>query len=46
MRRHDHDDFGGLQRDLRATGAGMGRRDLLRWAARVGAGVGALNLLG
>jgi hypothetical protein len=28
-----HDDFGGLQRDLRATGANMDRRLLLRIAA-------------
>jgi hypothetical protein len=31
---HDHhDDFGGLQRDLRATGAAMHRRNVLRLAA-------------
>ena len=42
----DHDDFGGLQRDLRATGAAMGRRGLLRLAARAGMGVGALQLIG
>ena len=41
-----HDDFGGLQRDLLATGAAMNRRGLLRMAARFGAGVGALQLLG
>jgi protocatechuate 3,4-dioxygenase beta subunit len=42
----DHDDFGGLQRDLRATGAAMDRRRLLRLAARFGVGAGALQLLG
>lgn len=42
----DHDDFGGLQRDLRATGAAMDRRDLLRLAGRLGVAVGAIPLLG
>src|SRR6476660_6192987 len=42
----DHDDFGGLQRDLRATGAAMGRRRALGLAARFGAGLGVLQLLG
>lgn len=41
-----HDDFGGLQRDLLATGTAMDRRGLLRMAARLGAGIGAFNLLG
>ena len=41
-----HDDFGGLHRDLLATGAAMDRRDLLRLAARFGVGVSALQLLG
>ena len=41
-----HDDFGGLHRDLLATGAVMDRRGLFRMAARLGAGVGALQLLG
>jgi protocatechuate 3,4-dioxygenase beta subunit len=41
-----HDDFGGLHRDLRATGALMDRRGLFRMAARLGAGVGALQVLG
>src|SRR5690349_4763381 len=41
-----HDDFGGLQRDLRATGAVMDRRDLFRIAARLGVGVSALSILG
>lgn len=30
---HDHDDFGGLHRDLLATGAVMDRRGLFRMAA-------------
>ena len=42
----DHDDFGGLQRDLRATGAAMDRRSVLRLAARFGGAMGALQLLG
>jgi protocatechuate 3,4-dioxygenase beta subunit len=41
-----HDDYGGLHRDLRATGAAMDRRGLLRLAARFGVGAGALTLLG
>jgi protocatechuate 3,4-dioxygenase beta subunit len=48
-RDHDtdgHDDFGGLHRDLRATGAVMGRRRMLRLATRFGVGAGALQLLG
>ena len=43
---NDHDDHGGLHRDLLATGAVMDRRGLFRLAARLGAGVGALQLLG
>jgi protocatechuate 3,4-dioxygenase beta subunit len=45
---HDdhHDDFGGLQRDLIATGEAMNRRGLLRMAARLGVGAGALQMLG
>lgn len=45
---HDdhHDDFGGLQRDLRATGAAMDRRGLLRLAARFGLAAGAVQLVG
>jgi hypothetical protein len=43
---NDHDHHGGLHRDLLATGAAMDRRGLLRLAARLGAGVGALQLLG
>jgi protocatechuate 3,4-dioxygenase beta subunit len=42
----DHDDHGGLHRDLTATGAAMNRRGLFRLAARFGAGVGALQLVG
>src|SRR6266542_1973642 len=44
--RDDHDDFGGLQRDLVATGAAIDRRGLLRLAAMLGGGVAAFNLLG
>jgi protocatechuate 3,4-dioxygenase beta subunit len=46
MNHDEHDDHGGLQRDLLATGAAMDRRGLLRLAARFGAGVGALQLMG
>ena len=47
MNHHNyHDDHGGLHRDLLATGAVMDRRGLFRLAARLGAGVGALQLLG
>jgi protocatechuate 3,4-dioxygenase beta subunit len=42
----DHDDFGGLQRDLAATGAAMGRRRVLQLGAQFGAGLGLLKLLG
>ena len=42
----DHDDFGGLHRDLQATRAAMDRRGLFRLAARYGAGFGALQLVG
>ena len=42
----EHDDFGGLQRDLLATGRAMPRRDALRIAAKLGVGAGALQLLG
>ena len=41
-----HDEFGGLHRDLLATGAALDRRQLLRIAARFGAGLSALQLLG
>ena len=43
---NDHDEFGGLHRDLIATGAAMDRRQLLRLAARFGVSVGALQLFG
>ena len=47
MSHHDnHDDFGGLHRDLRQTGSAMDRRKALRLAARFGMGLGALQLLG
>ena len=42
----DHDDFGGLHRDLKATGATMDRRHLLRLAASMGVSFSALHLLG
>ena len=42
----DHDEFGGLHRDLRATGTAMSRRRLLRIAASFGVGAGTLQLLG
>ena len=41
-----HDDFGGLQRDLLATGAAIDRRGILRLGARFGAVIGALQLVG
>ncbi len=44
--RDEHDDFGGLQRDLRATGTAMNRRGLLRMAAHLGLGMSAFQLLG
>ena len=43
---HEHDDFGGLHRDLRATGTVINRRGLLRLAATFGGAVGALQLIG
>ena len=42
----DHDDFGGLHRDLLATGAEIGRRRWLRMAARLGSAVGTIQLIG
>ena len=42
----DHDVFGGLQRDLLATGATMDRRRVLQLAAQFGAGLGFLQLFG
>src|SRR5262245_33776893 len=41
-----HDDFGGLHRDLKATGARIDRRAILRLAAGFGAGFSTLQLLG
>jgi len=41
---HDHDDFGGLHRDLRATGTMINRRGLLRLAASFAGAVGAVQL--
>lgn len=45
---HDepHDEFGGLHRDLAATGKAMDRRQLLRLAATFGVGASALQLMG
>jgi protocatechuate 3,4-dioxygenase beta subunit len=42
----DHDDMGGLHRDLAATGAVMNRRGMLRLAATFGVGAGMLQMLG
>jgi len=42
----EHDEFGGLQRDLTATVSAIDRRGLLRLAARFGVAVGALQLSG
>jgi protocatechuate 3,4-dioxygenase beta subunit len=42
----DHDDQGGLHRDLLATDAAMDRRGMLRLAARLGAVLGAIPLIG
>lgn len=41
-----HDEFGGLHRDLLATGARIDRRELLRLGAKLGLSFGALQLLG
>lgn len=41
-----HDDYGGLHRDLRATGAELDRRGWLRMAARLGGAFGTLQLIG
>lgn len=46
MHRDDHDDFGGLQRDLRATKAAIDRRGLFRMAGRFGLALSALPLVG
>jgi protocatechuate 3,4-dioxygenase beta subunit len=42
----DHDDHGGLHRDLIATGVALDRRGILRLGARFGAAFGALQLVG
>ena len=42
----DHDDHGGLHRDLAETGAAMDRRSMLRVAARFSAALGAIQLIG
>lgn len=42
----DHDDHGGLHRDLLETGAAMDRRGMLRIAARYGVALSALQLIG
>ena len=42
----DHDEFGGLHRDLLETGAVIDRRRALRLAAGFGMSLGALQLLG
>jgi len=42
----DHDEFGGLHRDLLETGAVIDRRRALRMAAGFGMSIGALQLLG
>jgi protocatechuate 3,4-dioxygenase beta subunit len=44
MHRDDHDDFGGLHRDLTATDIAIGRREALRIATRFGAAFSALGL--
>jgi protocatechuate 3,4-dioxygenase beta subunit len=47
MHEHDdHDDFGGLHRDLRATGAQIDRRGWLRMAAALSGALGAVHLTG
>lgn len=47
MSQHDdHDEFGGLHRDLRLTGAALDRRQVLRVAVRLGAGLGVMQLFG
>ena len=47
MKHHDdHDEFGGLHRDLRLTGDAIGRRQALRVAARFGISLTAIQLLG
>src|SRR5438105_2758343 len=43
---HDHDDHGGLHRDLAETGAAIDRRGMLRIATRFGVALSALHLVG
>ena len=42
----DHDDHGGLHRDLNETGAVMDRRGMLRVATRFGVAMSAMQLIG
>ncbi len=42
----DHDDHGGLHRDLLETNAAIDRRGMLRAAARYGVALGAIQLIG
>src|SRR5262245_42955202 len=42
----DHDDHGGLHRDISATESAMDRRRMLRLAARFGATLGAMQFVG
>ena len=46
MHSDDHDDFGGLHRDLLATGSAINRRQALRAAATFGVSFAGLQLLG
>jgi protocatechuate 3,4-dioxygenase beta subunit len=46
MGHEHHDDFGGLHRDLAATGAAIDRRAWLRLAAGFGVSFGGMQLLG
>jgi protocatechuate 3,4-dioxygenase beta subunit len=41
----DHDDHGGLHRDLLSTGKAMDRRSALRAAAKIGVGMSALSII-
>src|SRR5262249_7908663 len=42
----DHDDHGGLHRDLKETGAAIDRRGMLRLAGGFGVALGGLQLVG
>jgi len=42
----DHDDHGGLHRDLEQTGVAIDRRGMLRLAARFGVAIGGLQIMG